>query len=185
MVVTRANRAELEAMASLASHLGCCVLDFAHCQPTPEAVAAGLVLNAQERRQAEADIAGLQRIYRLKIRIAGDHYSPSSFYQCPQLRMEEFNVDYRGRLTLCCMLSNYRGGTPDTDVIADLNEVPFSEAHLRFMSAAAELQRMKVEHVSGRSPTGGNGFTCTECLIHFNKVPDIERILYPFPYSGR
>jgi hypothetical protein len=35
------------------------------------------------------------------------------------------------------------------------------------------------------SPTGRNGFTCTECLIHFNKVPDIERILYPFPYSDR
>ncbi len=179
MVVTKANRTELEDMASLASHLGCCILDFAHCQPTPDAVAAGLVLNSEERQQVEADIAELQRIYRMKIRLAGDHHSPLRFYQCPQLRMEELNVDYRGRLTLCCMLSNYRGGTPDTDVIADLNEVSLAKAHLRLISTIAELQREKVTLLNRKPATKEDSFICTHCLIHFKKVPDIRRILEP------
>lgn len=171
MVVTRANRSELEAMAMLASRLGCEALFYGHCQPTPDAEAAGLVLDPRERREVEAEIAALQRALRLRILLAGDHYEESRFYQCPQLEMREFNVDYRGYLTACCTLSNYRGGTPDTDVIADLARVSLYEAHQRLVKRIARLNREKIERLAQGPADERDHFICTHCLEHYGKVP--------------
>jgi MoaA/NifB/PqqE/SkfB family radical SAM enzyme len=170
MVVTRANRAELEAMALLVGRLGCDALFYGHCQPTPDAVAGGLVLDARERREVEAEVAALQRVVQLPILFAGDHYEDSRFYQCPQLQMREFNIDYRGYLTACCVLSNYRGGTPDTDVIADLNQVSFYEAHERLVAKIAEINIEKIKHLSGREVAEEDRFICTHCLRHYRKA---------------
>lgn len=171
MVVTRANRGELQAMALLASRLGCDALLYGHCQPTPHATAAGLVLDTGERRQVEEEIGRLQSLFRMTILLAGDHYNPSRFHQCPQMQMREFNIDHRGRLTTCCMLSGYRGGAPDTDVVADLREVSFFEAHRRLVSTIARLNLEKIERLSTREPEEKDHFICTHCLEHFAKVP--------------
>ena len=81
-----------------------------------------MVLKATERREVERDVAELQRLFRMDILFAGDHHVESLFHQCPQMQMQEFNIDYRGRLTACCTLSEFRGGAPDTDVLADLSK---------------------------------------------------------------
>jgi MoaA/NifB/PqqE/SkfB family radical SAM enzyme len=177
MVVTRANRDELEAMAVLAGRLGCAALGYGHCQPTPDALAANLVLNARERRDVETDIAALQQMFAMPIVLAGDHYTPSRFAQCPQLQLQEFNVDYRGYLTACCTLSNYRGGTPDTDVLADLHRVSFVEAHRRLIAKIAQINLEKLERLSTCAPTEAEKFLCTHCLLHYEKVPQLIHIL--------
>jgi MoaA/NifB/PqqE/SkfB family radical SAM enzyme len=169
MVITRNNRSELEAMAMLASRLECDALLYGHCQPTPHAVAAGLVLSPTERREVEHDIADLQRLFRTTILLAGDHYNPSRFYQCPQLQMREINIDSRGRLTACCMLSGYRGGTPDTDIIADLNEVSLYEGHKRLVAQIARINEEKIDRLVARQET--DDFICTHCLEHYRKLP--------------
>jgi MoaA/NifB/PqqE/SkfB family radical SAM enzyme len=179
MVVTRANRAELEAMAVLASRLGCAALGYGHCQPTPDALAANLVLNARERRDAEAEIAALQQMFTMPIVLAGDHYTASRFAQCPQLHMQEFNIDYRGYLTACCMLSNYRGGTPDTDVLADLRAVSFVEAHRRLVTKIAQINLEKLDRLATCAPTEAEQFLCSHCLLHYQKVPQLAHILMP------
>lgn len=171
MVVTRANRGELRALALLASSLGCDAVLYGHCQPTPHALAAGLVLDPGERRQVEAEIAQLQQLLRTTILLAGDHYNASRFYQCPQMQMREFNIDYRGRLTACCMLSAYRGGTPETDVIANLDEVSFYEAHGRMMAGITRLNQEKLERLATREPNEKDSFICSHCLEHYRKVP--------------
>jgi MoaA/NifB/PqqE/SkfB family radical SAM enzyme len=170
-VVTRANRSDLQAMALLASRLGCDALLYGHCQPTPHAITAGLVLDPGERREVEAEIGQLQKQFRMMILLAGDHYNPSRFHQCPQLQMREFNIDHRGRLTACCMLSGYRGGAPDTDVIADLHEVSFYEAHQRLVVSIARLNLEKIERLSTHELEEKDHFICTHCLEHFKKVP--------------
>lgn len=179
MVVTRTNRDELEAMAILASRLGCAALGYGHCQPTPDALAANLVLNARERRDVETDIGALQQMLTMPIVLAGDHYTAARFAQCPQLQMQEFNIDYRGYLTACCTLSNYRGGTPETDVLADLHRVSFVEAHRRLITKIAQINLEKLERLVTHAPTETDQFLCTHCLLHYQKVPQLVRILEP------
>lgn len=179
MVVTRANRTELEAMSILASRLGCAALGYGHCQPTPDALDANLVLNARERRDVETEIAALQQMLTMPIVLAGDHYTAARFAQCPQLQMQEFNIDYRGYLTACCTLSNYRGGTPETDVLADLHRVSFVEAHRCLITKVAQLNLEKLEQLTTHAPTETEQFLCTHCLVHYQKVPQLMQILEP------
>ncbi len=184
MVVTTANRSQVEEMALLAGRLGCEALSYAHCQPTPDAVAAGLVLDPRQRRRVEAEIADLQGLLRTEILLAGDHYQESLFYQCPQLQMRELNVDYRGRLTACCMLSSYRGGVADTDVVADLNQVSFYQAHRRLVAKIAVLNAEKIDRLATLDATEADHFICSHCLEHYRKrlepeptePPDLVRI---------
>jgi MoaA/NifB/PqqE/SkfB family radical SAM enzyme len=179
MVVTRANRDELEAMAILAGRLGCAALGYGHCQPTSEALATDLVLSTSERRDVETDIAALQQIFTMPIVLAGDHYAASRFAQCPQLQMQEFNIDYRGYLTACCTLSNYRGGTPETDVLADLRTVNFVEAHRRLIAKIAQINLEKLERLTSHARTDAEQFLCTHCLLHYQKVPPLTHIESP------
>lgn len=177
-VVTRANADELEAIVALAARLGCRAVGFAHCQPTPEAVATGLVMDAGERRRAEADIAALDDLFRIEVVVAGDHFTESPLHQCPQLRMEELNIDYRGRLTACCMLSGFRDGVADTDVLADLGRDSLFEAHERLVAAIAEVNSGRIRRLAtGGSLSVGERFLCTYCIQHYRKVPDLIRIL--------
>ncbi len=170
-------------MALLAGRLDCSAVGYAHCQPTADAVAEDLVMDAGERRRVEADIAALQRQLRIKLFLAGDHHSQSLFFQCSQLQMREFNIDYRGFLTACCALSNYRGGAEDTDVVADLNRVSFPEAHRSLIDRIAELNRDKTRRLAAGEATPGDHFICSHCLKYYRKVPDLDAILYP-PRGG-
>jgi MoaA/NifB/PqqE/SkfB family radical SAM enzyme len=185
MVVTRANQTEVEAMAMLASRLGCGLLAYGHCQPTPDGVAADLILSVPERRQVEADIAALQSMFQMPIFLAGDHYEPSRFYQCSQLQMREFNIDYRGYLTACCNLSHYRGGKPDTEALADLHTVSFYEGHRRLLDKIHQINQEKIVRLATQAPSEAEQFMCTHCLLHYEKVPQLVQLLTPCASSSR
>ncbi len=185
MVITRANRAEIEEMAVLASRLGSEGLGYAHCQPTPDALAADLVMNAAERREAETEIAALQKIYQLPIYLAGDHFNENPFHQCPQLQMREFNIDYRGYLSACCTLSNYRGGLADSDIVADLNADSFYEAHQKLLEKIAQINREKIARIAAGPLDEVEKFICSHCLLHYQKVPDLKAALTQQPMSKK
>jgi len=171
MVVTSANRGELHAMAVLASRLGVEALAFGHCQPTPHALATGLALGATERRRVENEVADLQQLSRMPILLAGDHYTDSRFQQCPQLQMRELNIDHKGRLTVCCMLSGFRGGAADTDVVADLGEMSFFDAHRRLVAEIASVNLEKISRVEDHEFAEKDHFLCTHCLERYHKLP--------------
>ncbi len=182
-VITRANADELEEIVSLAARLDCRAVGFAHCQPTPEAVGAGLAMNAAERRRAEAGVAALDDVYRIDVVLAGDHFTEAPFHQCPQLRMEEINIDFRGRLTACCMLSGFRDGAPDTDVLADLNRHSLYVGHQRLVAKIAEVNAGKIQRLAKGGLSPGERFMCTYCMQHYRKAPDLLRILEAEPNS--
>jgi hypothetical protein len=75
------------------------------------------------------------------------------------------------------MLSNYRGGTPDTDVLADLRAVSFVEAHRRLIAKIAQINLEKLDRLATCAPTEAEQFLCTHCLLHYQKVPQLAHIL--------
>jgi hypothetical protein len=87
------------------------------------------------------------------------------------------NVDYRGRLTLCCNLSGFRAAElSDSDVVADLKTDSFASAFSRLKNLAnAQLERRKetLRHMrmNGIQPDLNTGSPCQFCLQSFGKTP--------------
>ena len=86
------------------------------------------------------------------------------------------NVDYRGRLTLCCNLSGFRGGAADADVVGDLNCETFESAHRKLVAVANGQLRKRNDKLAelrnaGVPPDLFTGSPCLFCLQSFEKVP--------------
>lgn len=169
MVVTQQNKNELEQMAMLASKLGVSALGYGHCQETIDIKGKGIVLSHEERKDVEKEVASIQKIFSTNIYFSGDYYTTDRFSQCEQLRMETFNIDFLGNLTLCCLLSHFRGEMSTEDQIANLNKVSFYEAHQMLNDKIAELQRHRLKQLMTNSFKDEDNTLCAHCLKYFKK----------------
>ena len=119
----------------------------------------------------------LARIFKMKIGIDVGYYNTDDERPpCAPLAGVSMNVDFRGRLSLCCNLSGFRGAADEQDVIADLNMESFASAYARLAQlAATQLQKRKDVLSSLRSqavtPDLYTGSPCLFCLQSFGKIP--------------
>src|SRR6185369_13966630 len=126
---------------------------------------------------AEEEIALLARIFKMNVAIDVGYYNVDvDRPPCSPLAGTNMNVDYRGRLSLCCNLSGYRGAAEETDVVADLNVESFASAFGKFQAlASAQLQRRKdalfALRAQGGEPDLYNGSPCLFCLQSYGKLP--------------
>lgn len=145
MVITSRNRGELEEMTGLAIKLGSRGLRFGHLMPTPLTTVQNLDLSPEERREVEAAIWRLQKNHPIPI----PGYYTTDLFPCTPLRMEEFNIDWRGNVTKCCHLSGYGGGVGSEDVLGNLEEMEFSELYERLVEENDKFRKKKLEHQVG------------------------------------
>ena len=177
VVVRRDLVDQLEQIAIFAARMGAASLHFAHVMPTSDAMASESVLTLEEQRAAEQEIAILARIFKMKIGIDVGYYNTDDERPpCAPLAGVSMNVDFRGRLSLCCNLSGFRGAAAEQDVIADLNLESFGSAYARLgQLAATQLQKRKDVLSSLRSravmPDLYTGSPCLFCLQSFGKIP--------------
>ncbi len=166
---------QLEQIAIFAARMGAAALNFVHVMPTSAADESAL--NIEERRLVEQEIAMLARIFKMNIRIDVGYYNVDEDRPpCSPLAGTSMNVDYRGRLSLCCNLSGFRGAAEETDVVADLNVESFASAFAKFKDlAAAQLQKRKdvlaALRAQGVTPDLYTGSPCLLCLQSFGKIP--------------
>jgi MoaA/NifB/PqqE/SkfB family radical SAM enzyme len=171
MVLTTQNRAEVGEMVCLARRLGGRGVRFGHLMPTPETALRRLDLSPAERREVEAEIWALQRSRSLPVGMAPGYFSESPFFPCGPLELKEFNLDYRGNLTLCCQLSGYPGGRTDSDRMGNLHEVSLAEACDRFRRRVATYLADKQERVRKGEFGELDHFPCWYCVRYLDKVP--------------
>ena len=112
----------------------------------------------------------------MKIGVATGYYNLDPAPPCNALQGTNCNVDYRGRLTLCCNLSGYRGASAETDVAADLTREDFADGYARLRQLAArqvERRRLALEEMaqSGAEPDLYTASPCLFCLQSFGKIP--------------
>jgi MoaA/NifB/PqqE/SkfB family radical SAM enzyme len=168
---------QLEQIAIFAARMGASALNFVHLMPTSSAVEEESALNLDERRAVEEEIAILARIFKMPIGIDVGYYNiDEQRAPCAPLAGTSMNVDYRGRLSLCCNLSGYRGAAEENDVVADLNVESFAQGLARLRAAAAaQLQRRKDALVTlrakGVKPDLYTGSPCLFCLQSYGKLP--------------
>src|SRR5678815_1498737 len=99
----------------------------------------------REQRHAEQEVMGLAKILKMPIGIAAGYYDIHSAIPCSPLKTTSCNVDWRGRLTLCCNLAGYRNADSEPDVLADLNRESFAAGYVRLKALAqAQLERRRL-----------------------------------------
>ena len=168
---------QLEQIAIFAARMGAAALNFVHVMPTSTAIADESALNLDEQRMVEEEVAILARIFKMNIGVDVGYYNiDEERAPCSPLAGTSMNVDYRGRLTLCCNLSGFRGAAEETDVIADLNVESFASAFAKLKEvAAAQLKKRKdalsALRAQGVTPDVFTGSPCLFCLQSFGKTP--------------
>jgi len=167
---------QLQEIALLAARLGAVGLHFSHLLPTSSEMEDESALSFEERTQAEQEIAILSKIFKMQIGVSAGYYNLDPSPPCSPLRGTSCNIDYRGRLTLCCNLSQYRGAEGEPDVIADLTHEDFASAYPRLLRVAEEQlerrrQTLAAYAESGREVDLYTGSPCLFCLQSFGKIP--------------
>jgi sulfatase maturation enzyme AslB (radical SAM superfamily) len=173
IVIRRDLVDQLEQIAIFAARMGAASLNFVHVMPTSNAVADDSALSLDEQRAAEQEIAILARIFKMNIGIDVGYYNiDDTRPPCAPLASVSMNIDYRGRLSLCCNLSGFRGAAEESDVVADLNVESFASAYEKFQAlAATQLQNRKDALARLHAPDIYTGSPCMFCLQSFGKIP--------------
>jgi MoaA/NifB/PqqE/SkfB family radical SAM enzyme len=176
VVVRRDTFPQLEQLALFAARMGAAALHFAHVTPTSAVVENTSALNLDERREAEKEIAMLSRIFKMKIGIDVGYYNVDPAPPCSALAGISSNIDYRGRLSLCCNLSGFRGGVGEEDVAADLNKQDFATAYATLSKIAADklvarASRLNHSVTHNLPPDLYTGSPCLFCLDTSGKLP--------------
>ena len=168
---------QLEQIAIFAARLGAAALNFVHVMPTSTSLVDESALTLAEQRMVEEEVAILARIFKMNIGVDVGYYNiDEERAPCSPLAGTSMNVDYRGRLTLCCNLSGFRGAAEETDVVADLNVESFASAFAKLKEvASAQLKRRKEAlaalRAAGVKPDLYAGSPCLFCLQSFGKIP--------------
>ena len=166
----------LEQIALFAARMGASALSFGHNLPTSGAAEDELALSEEDRTAAEQEVAVLARVFKMRVSLEVGYYNTDPEPPCSALAGTSCNIDYRGRLSLCCNLSGYRGAAGEPDVVADLNEEGFAGAVARLRGVAeAQTERRREAlaqaEVSGVKPDLYLGSPCLFCLGSFGKIP--------------
>ena len=164
--VTSHNCNELQEMTEFATTLGSQGLRFGHLLPTPLTAEHKLDLSPEKRREVETTVSQLQSSFPLRIAIAPRDYITQNT-PCAPLRMEEFNIDWRGNLTLCCNLSGYGNGENDGDIIGNLSLMSYSEAYGRLVALNRKFCSDKRQD---NRYEDSDSFPCWYCLHYFKKM---------------
>ena len=176
VVIRRDTIPHLEQIALFAARMGATSLNFAHLLQTSSEIENSSGLSFAERAHAEQEIANLSRIFKMRVGIDVGYYNLDLSPPCSALAGVSANIDYRGRLSLCCNLSGYRGAVGEGDVVADLNNEHFSSAFARLSRVATqqlEARRMHLQALAeqGLTPDLNSGSPCLFCLDTLGKVP--------------
>jgi MoaA/NifB/PqqE/SkfB family radical SAM enzyme len=184
MVLTAHNRPEVHEMVVLATRLGAAGVRFGWLMPTPDTARHRLDLTPLECREAEAEIRRLRQDAPVAVGLGPGYFSAAPFFPCAPLELEEYNLDYRGNLTLCCQLSGYAAGTPGTDVVGNLRDMGLTEALGCFQKRVARYLADKRSRVQSGAFGDLDHFPCWYCVKYLGKVAELTQISqHPWAYE--
>ena len=170
MVLTAENRNEVREMGALAEKLGSGGVRFGHLMSTPETALRKLDVSPEDRREIESEIRRLKHNASIPVGMAPGYFSESPFFPCGPLELEEYNLDYKGNLTLCCQLSGHSGQNDAEDLIGNLNEISLSEACERFHRRVGTYLADKQAKVKSGAFSQLDHFPCWYCLKYLGKI---------------
>jgi MoaA/NifB/PqqE/SkfB family radical SAM enzyme len=171
--INKVNRHEIDQLALLGAHLKVRRQIFGHQNPTEHNMGADLILPLTEWRAVERDVARVMTEFRHDISMAVGFYTDYYLPRCAPLMLEDLNIDYRGRLTLCCQLSNYRDGAVDgEDVVGDLKKESLAEALGKLMDLVNRVHRERLAMANDQRQKDKLHYPCLVCIDRFKKTSE-------------
>jgi MoaA/NifB/PqqE/SkfB family radical SAM enzyme len=140
IVIDRRDRHQIRQAADLAEALGCPALHYILPQPVPGSAARDSDLPPSEWLPVKREIDALARDPERQTRLRLDYGEllDDPLADCSTFALERVYVDARGRLSLCCQLSEY--GLNENDVVADLHEVSLHDAWPLYLEQLGALR---------------------------------------------
>ena len=174
MTVDRDKAGNVQNLADYAARLGAEALELAPLFPTnADSPAQPMGIVEQKRFLREVEL--LRKNFTMTIRIAAGFFLPRPEPSCGPLRGETLNIDYNGSLTLCSVLSGFRGQKNDGDRIADLRSTSLADALAKLDTTIAEQnERRRRDFEALKRPGDATltlGSSCLYCLHSFGKLP--------------
>ena len=168
MVLTRENRHEIGRMVDLATVLGSRGLRFGHLMPQSPG-SGHLELSLAERRAVEEEIWTRRSTSTLPIGMAPGYHADSPWFPCGPLELEEFNIDYRGNVTLCCHLSGYGNAFNGQDRAGNLAETTLGDAFDRLRATVRDYLSTKGHRIERGEFEARDHSPCLYCVGHFER----------------
>ena len=171
--INKANRHEIDQLALLGAHLGVKKQIFGHQNPTEHNMGEDLILPLHEWRAVERDVARVMTGFRHDISMAVGFHTDYFLPRCAPLTLDDLNIDYRGRLTLCCQLSNYRdGGKDGADVVGDLKRESLPDALVSLMGLVNQVHTERLAMAADPVQREKLHYPCLVCVERFNKTSE-------------
>jgi MoaA/NifB/PqqE/SkfB family radical SAM enzyme len=171
--VNKANCHEIDQLALLGAHLKVKRQVFGHQMPTAHNLGEDLLLPVSEWRKVERDVARVMGEFRHEISMAVGFYTDYYLPRCAPLVLDDLNIDYRGRLTLCCQLSNYRDANGDgEDVVGDLRQQSLLEALSKLMELVSRVHRERLQMAADPQQAEKLHYPCLVCMERFRKTTE-------------
>jgi MoaA/NifB/PqqE/SkfB family radical SAM enzyme len=167
IVVDRRDRHQLREAADLAEALGCVRIHFILPQPVLGSVQRDSDLPPAEWWPVRDEIQAMAAEPHRRTQIVIDYGAPMDGEEvsCETFDLSRVYVDTRGRLSLCCQLSEY--GFNTRDVVADLSEVAFSQVWTVYQ-AAIEAQKARSRPRGDGDPI--DAMPCIRCAKALGKM---------------
>jgi MoaA/NifB/PqqE/SkfB family radical SAM enzyme len=185
MVVTAENRDEICEMVDVAAALGSRGVRFGFLMPGHGVEREALELPPEERLVVEAVIRQVQQSAPIAVDMAPGYFSESPFFPCGPLEEHEFNVDWRGNMTLCCHLSGFWGDRPASpDKVANLHDMTLPEALSRFRQRVSTYLSDKRARVDAGQFADLDHFPCRYCVGYLDDQPSVV-LVHRRPVTNR
>lgn len=166
-VITRFNKDKIQEIADFAIKIGCANLFFIHLHLTRRVKRNRLGLSITDCLLLEKRIYQLQRTYSRKINIglcAGSYINP--FYFC-QVPLNSFNINFRGDIYYCTLLSNIDLCLNGKEVVGNINTMDFARARKKLIHRYITLNRKKIRDIIVREFSASGYFPCRYCMRYF------------------
>jgi len=169
--INRVNRHEIDALAILGAHLRVRRQIFGHQNPTEHNTTEDFTLPLAEWPAVERDVARVIEEFRHEISMAIGFHTDYYLPRCGPFALDDLNIDYKGRLTLCCQLSNYRDAVGDgEDVVGDLRTSSLSESLRLLMGLLQRLKGERLEMAADPALREKLHYPCLVCIERFKKT---------------
>jgi MoaA/NifB/PqqE/SkfB family radical SAM enzyme len=164
MTLTRVNRGEIREMVALAKGLGALGVRFGHLMSDPHPAAGGLEMTPEERKSLQAELEAVRAESDFPVGVApGGH--TRSIFPCDPLNGREVNLDWKGRVGLCCHLSGF--AAENGAVAGDLNAMGLADGLARLSAVRDDFKQQKQQRHDTQALRDDDYFPCWHCAKRF------------------